>query len=146
MIERLPDMYGTDVGVHVVDTDLNSGTMRLRMRATADHITSSGTLDEALVATVTDNHTTFLLISHSLMLDPDEMPISVSVCLSVHTMARIAPGTDVDIVCSVPLADKKLNQPQASAIFVDARNPQIVYAKASHTKQFKDVLGYSSKL
>ncbi|KAJ1854528.1 hypothetical protein GGH12_004290 [Coemansia sp. RSA 1822] len=112
----------------------------------AEHITASGVLDEGLVATIADNHTTFLLMSHSLSVQPDQMPISVSICLTVHTMARIAPGTDIEIICCTPLAKSKLKQPQAAAVFVDALDNRIVYAKATHSKQFKEVTGYSSKL
>ncbi|KAJ1778721.1 hypothetical protein LPJ54_001482 [Coemansia sp. RSA 1824] len=142
----LPEMYGSSVGAHVVNTDIENGTMRLKMRVEAEHITTSGVLDEGLVATIADNHTTFLLMSHSLSVQPDQMPISVSICLTVHTMARIAPGTDIEIVCSTPLATSKLKQPQAAAVFVDAHDNRIVYAKVTHSKQFKEVPGYNSKL
>ncbi|KAJ1847541.1 hypothetical protein LPJ70_001481 [Coemansia sp. RSA 2708] len=136
-------MYGTDVGVETIETDTNTGTMRLRLLVSADHISASGTLDEGLVATITDNHSTYLLIAHSLAHAPEQMPISVSVCLTVHVMARIVPGTTVEIVCSAPPLEAQMDQPQASAVFVDARDPRIVYARATHTKQFKDVMGFS---
>ncbi|KAJ1997312.1 hypothetical protein GGI04_005454 [Coemansia thaxteri] len=135
-------MFGDDNDAVVDLVDLEQGLMTLQLVVEDHHIGTAGTLDEGLVATLADNYTTYLMISHSLALHPDTMPISVSACLSAHAFAPITPGTAIAIVCKV--ANPALPKPHASAVFHDAADSRIVYAVASHTKHYKDVMGYGS--
>ncbi|KAJ2030999.1 hypothetical protein GGH91_005221 [Coemansia sp. RSA 2671] len=133
--------FGTDDDTVIHETDLERGFMVLKLRVEEHHIGTGGTLDEGLVAAIADNYTTYLLIAHSLVLHPELMPISVSVCLSAQALAPICPGTPIDIVCRVTNAD--LDKPHATAVFQDSLK-RTVYAVASHTKHTKDVLGYQT--
>ncbi|KAJ2887280.1 hypothetical protein H4R27_000078 [Coemansia aciculifera] len=133
------ETFGADDGTTIHETDAERGYLLLKLRVEEYHIGTGGTLDEGVVATLADNHTTFLLVAHSLALHPELMPISVSVCLSAQALAPIRPGTLIDIVCRVTNA--ALDKPHATAVFQDSHT-HTVYAVASQTKHTKDVLGY----
>ncbi|KAJ2610002.1 hypothetical protein H4S08_003816 [Coemansia sp. RSA 1365] len=144
MVLRVPKMYGSEDGTTVVETDAEYERIVLGLRVGAEHINAAGTLDEGLVATLADMHTTFLLMSHSLLHQPDHNPMSVTVCLSVHAVAPIVPGTEIHIVCKVA-ANVDSSGPQASVVFQSAHNPQIIFATATHSKQIR-VLEFGGKL
>ncbi|KAJ2082537.1 hypothetical protein H4R24_001482 [Coemansia sp. RSA 988] len=144
MALRVPKMYGSEDGTAVVESDAECERIVLGLRVESEHINAAGTLDEGLVATLADMHTTFLLMSHSLLHRPDHNPMSVSVCLSVHAMAPIEPGTEIHIVCTVA-ANAGSSGPQASVVFHSAHDPRIVFATATHSKQTK-VLEFGGKL
>ncbi|KAJ2111883.1 hypothetical protein IW146_005035 [Coemansia sp. RSA 922] len=133
------ETFGADDGTTIHDTDVERGYLLLKLLVEEHHIGTGGTLDEGLVATLADNHTTFLLVAHSLALHPEDMPISVSLCLSAQALAPICPGTLIDIVCRVTNA--ALDKPHATVVFQDSHT-RTVYAVASQTKHAKDVLGY----
>ncbi|KAJ1814709.1 hypothetical protein LPJ56_004777 [Coemansia sp. RSA 2599] len=134
--------FGSDLDISMVSSDPAQGELALELVIQAHHLTDAGTLDEGLVATLADNYTTYVLIAHSLATAPEAMPISVSVCLSVQALAPVAPGTKVHLVCRA--GNRELARPHASAEFVDAADRDVVYARASHTKHLKDVVGYES--
>ncbi|KAJ2238000.1 Acyl-coenzyme A thioesterase 13 [Coemansia sp. RSA 485] len=140
---KVKNGYGSDTDLEIISSDPNHGTLTLKLIVDDHHLNESGTLDEGLVATLADNYTTYLLIAHSLATKPDTMPISVSVCLSVQALAPVSPGTIIHLVCRI--GNDRLTKPHAFAVFVDAKNPNVVYARASHTKHNKDVMGYGAQ-
>ncbi|KAJ2801724.1 hypothetical protein H4R20_003562 [Coemansia guatemalensis] len=144
MALQVPTMFGSDDGTAIIETDAECERIVLGLRVEAEHINAAGTLDEGLVATLADMHTTFLLMSHSLLHRPDHNPMSVSVCLSVHAVAPIQPGTEVHIVCTVA-ANTGSSRPQASVVFQSAHDPRVVFATATHSKQTK-ALDFGGKL
>ncbi|PIA17222.1 hypothetical protein COEREDRAFT_7582 [Coemansia reversa NRRL 1564] len=137
-------MYGSEDGTVVIETDTEYERIVLGLRVEVEHINAAGTLDEGLVATLADMHTTFLLMSHSLLHRPDHNPMSVTVCLSVHAVAPIEPGTEIHIVCTVA-ANSGSGGPQASVVFQSAHNSRIIFATATHSKQTR-VLEFGGKL
>lgn len=124
--------------VTVDDLDLNKGSLTLQFIATKEHINGASTLDEGLVATLTDNYTTYLLMAYSMKQDPERVPLTVTVSLGVQGLAPIEPETLVQVVCQIGdnLSPAK---PFASAVFRDARNPRLIYAHSTHTKHSKAV-------
>ncbi|KAJ1965469.1 hypothetical protein GGI12_000741 [Dipsacomyces acuminosporus] len=136
--------YGADDEAYVDTVDDNGHHIVLRMLVEGHHINGMGVLDEGLVATIADNHTSMLLATHSLTFHPERMPVSVSVCLSAHSCAPIKPNTEIEVVCSVA-HDHEAN-PHSEAIFRDANDPSTVYATATHTKHVKDVFQNGGKL
>ncbi|KAI7817891.1 hypothetical protein BX661DRAFT_218418 [Kickxella alabastrina] len=134
--------FGFDDGTSIHSMDLDQGILTLEMAITQEHINVAGTLDEGLVATLADNHTSYLLMSHSLIRNPGGMPISVSLSLNVQALAPIEPNTKVHVVCRVGNAN--LAKLHVTVMFVDAERPSVVYAWASHTKHSKDILGFAN--
>ncbi|KAJ1721180.1 hypothetical protein LPJ53_004257, partial [Coemansia erecta] len=132
--------FGADDDISIDSSDMDTGTLTLHLTVRDHHLNSAGTLDEGMVATLADNYTTYLLIAHSLARDPAKMPISVSVSLCVQALAPVTPGTTIQIVCRA--GNTALQKPHASAVFADLRDPDVVYATASHTKHLKDVMGF----
>ncbi|KAJ2384610.1 hypothetical protein GGI05_004950 [Coemansia sp. RSA 2603] len=139
-ILKVKNGFGADDDVSIHSSDMTTGTLTLHLTVCSHHLTAAGTLDEGMVATLADNYTTYLLIAHSLALDPAKMPISVSVSLTVQALAPVSPGTVLQIVCRAGNAE--LQKPFAEAVFADCSDPSVVYARASHTKHLKDVMGF----
>ncbi|KAJ1940971.1 hypothetical protein FBU59_003646 [Linderina macrospora] len=129
--------YGEDVGTEIDSVDLDSGTLTLTFTATEDHITPAGTLDEALVATITDNNTSTLLAVFGTARNNAPVTTSVTLSLSVQACAPIAVNSPVQVVCRI--TNPGLGIPHASATFRCAQDPSVVYAVCSHTKFVKDV-------
>ncbi|KAJ2158754.1 hypothetical protein GGF46_003535 [Coemansia sp. RSA 552] len=125
-------MFGIDDGTYIVTADAARGELRLGLTVTDAHINAASTLDEGVVATIADNHTSQLIAAHVAVVQPDQPLVSVSVSLSVHVAGRIQPGTDIAIILRAAAGE---GQPGASATFCDASDPRTVYATASHTKQ-----------
>ncbi|KAI7830793.1 hypothetical protein BX661DRAFT_219482 [Kickxella alabastrina] len=134
--------FGFDDGTSIHSMDLDQGILTLEMAITQEHINVAGTLDEGLVATLADNHTSYLLMSHSLIRNPGGMPISVSLSLNVQALAPIEPNTKVHVVCRVGNAN--LAKLHVTVMFVDAERPSSVYAWASHTKHSNNILGFAN--
>ncbi|KAJ1796458.1 hypothetical protein LPJ59_003738 [Coemansia sp. RSA 2399] len=116
--------YGIDIHPRVTLTRASPPTVLSEWLVTADHIGANGSIDEGVVATVTDN--TLSTLSVALCAAGANMAMAVTE-LSAHIVRPIMPGTVVEMLCSLE-SDPFIAQPHASVVFRNKRDSACIYA------------------
>ncbi|KAJ2746102.1 hypothetical protein GGI20_001654 [Coemansia sp. BCRC 34301] len=118
--------YSGELAASVVSADYARRQCVVELTVDVSEISDAGCLDEGLVGTVADYWTSALITALS------QGRSALTTSLSVQALKPIAPGTKLQLTCTVSDA----LQPHAIATFAASEN-SAVYAVATHTKFFK---------
>ncbi|KAI8320985.1 hypothetical protein GQ54DRAFT_198091 [Martensiomyces pterosporus] len=121
--------YSAGIPADVISADPATRSIVVRVTATENEISCSGSLDEGVVSTIADYWTSTLITA------VNGGKSAVTTSLGVQALKRIEPGTVLHIKCQA--TDAALAMPHATATFASAENEGDVYALATHTKYFK---------
>ncbi|KAJ2559556.1 hypothetical protein EV175_000279 [Coemansia sp. RSA 1933] len=116
--------YGTGIQPRVTLALASPPTVEAEWLVTGDHISANGSIDEGVVATVSDN--TLAALGVALQAAGALMSLAVTE-LSAHTVRSIQPGTMVRMRCSLD-SDPFITQPHATTVFCNSMDPACVYA------------------
>ncbi|KAJ1666065.1 hypothetical protein IW140_003655 [Coemansia sp. RSA 1813] len=116
--------YGIEINPRVMETCASPPTVLSEWLVTSDHINDTGSIDEGVVATVTDN--TLSTLGVAIRSAGKNMSMAVTE-LSAHTVRPIEPGTVVEMLCTLD-SDPFITQPHATTVFRNKRDRACIYA------------------